>query len=288
MRDRAREWIDADREDRREFRRWIALSVAGHALLLALLVWAPRPSSQAALPGAVMVDLVAMAVPASDAARPSRTPPPARTAPAAPIPPEPKPAPQQPAPPPPPTHEAVLPKEPQREPDKPKPSPKPEPKPEPEVAKAKPEPAPSPPKPEPPPKAPPAPDYDDVLSSLRAERGETRPERAPAPTAASPGAASAGAVAVTPEVAGWLRAARIAVRQAWALPAGFRNQPLETHVTVELDAQGNVLSEPRVTQRSGNPWYDESVVRAIQKASPLPRPPEAGSWPFVFRPEDLG
>ena len=40
-------------------------------------------------------------------------------------------------------------------------------------------------------------------------------------------------------------------------------------------------------RRSGNPWYDESVVRAIQKASPLPPPPEAGEWPFVFKPEDL-
>ena len=90
------------------------------------------------------------------------------------------------------------------------------------------------------------------------------------------------------EVAAWLRAARLAVRQAWVLPAGFRREPLETQVEVELDAQGKVLSEPRVVRRSGNPWYDESVVRAIQKASPLPAPPEAGTWPFVFKPEDLG
>ena len=285
MRDRTHDWMDAGAE-RREFRRWMLYSALGHALLLALLVWTPRPSAQAALPGAVMVDLVAMAVPAGEAARPSRAaPPPARTAPATPIPPEPKPEPQRPAPPPPPTREAVLPKEPQREPDKPKPSPKPEPKPEPEVAKA-PEPKPAPPKPEP--KKPPAPDYDDVLASLRAERGEARPERAAPPAAAPAAAAGSPGVAVTPEVAGWLRAARMAVRQAWALPAGFRKQPLETHITVELDAEGNVLAEPKVTQRSGNPWYDESVVRAVQKASPLPRPPEPGAWPFVFRPEDLG
>ena len=55
-----------------------------------------------------------------------------------------------------------------------------------------------------------------------------------------------------------------------------------------VDTQGNVLSEPKVVRRSGNPWYDESVVRAVQKASPLPPPPEAGIWPFVFKPEDLG
>jgi TonB family protein len=55
-------------------------------------------------------------------------------------------------------------------------------------------------------------------------------------------------------------------------------------VTVRLDAGGRVVGPPRVTQRSGNPWYDESVVRAIQKASPLPPPPEAGEWPFEFTP----
>jgi TonB family protein len=35
-------------------------------------------------------------------------------------------------------------------------------------------------------------------------------------------------------------------------------------------------------QSSGNPWYDESVERAIQKASPVPAPPEAGDWQFTF------
>jgi hypothetical protein len=28
------------------------------------------------------------------------------------------------------------------------------------------------------------------------------------------------------------------------------------------------------------------VVRAVEKASPLPPPPEAGEWDFVFVPED--
>jgi len=262
---------------RGELRRWVLLSALAHACVLAALAWAPRSSAPAALPGAVMVDLVAMAVPASEPARPAPAPSPAR---ATPLPPEPAPAkpPPQPKPPapPPPTAEAVLPKTPQREPDKPKP-PKPEPKPEPDEAKAKPEPPPPPPK-----KPPEAPDYDDVLASLRAERGETRPDRATAP----PAPAGAAGVPVSPEVASWQRAAQMAVRRAWVLPAGFRKQPLQTHVTVDLDAEGNVLGEPRVTQRSGNPWYDESVARAIQKASPLPRPPEAGAWPFVFCPEE--
>jgi TonB family protein len=274
LRDRASEWLDAGDVRRRAFRRWVLVSAAGHGLLLAALIWAPRPRAEAALPGAVTVDLVAMAGPAGAAAAPRQAAPP--PAPSKPLPPEPapaKPEPPKPPPPLPPKAETVLPKTPQRDPDKPKPKAQPEPKPEPPK---KPEPA--------------KPDYDDVLASLRAERGETRPEAVDRSAAGARSAEAAGGrgMVVTPEVAGWLRAARIAVRQAWALPPGFRKQPLETHVSVDLDAQGNVLSEPKVTQRSGNPWYDESVVRAIQKASPLPAPPEPGTWPFVFRPEDLG
>ena len=83
-----------------------------------------------------------------------------------------------------------------------------------------------------------------------------------------------------------MRRAKIHVRRNWVLTPGFRTQPLETHVSVRLDAGGRVLGEPKVVRRSGNPWYDDNVVRAVQKASPLPAPPEAGSWPFVFRPED--
>ena len=47
-----------------------------------------------------------------------------------------------------------------------------------------------------------------------------------------------------------------------------------------------MLGKPRIVQRSGNYHYDDGVVRAIRKASPLPAPPEAGEWTFVFVPED--
>ena len=58
------------------------------------------------------------------------------------------------------------------------------------------------------------------------------------------------------------------------------------HLKLRRDAAGNVIGEPRITRRSGNPWYDDGVTRAIRKASPLPAPPEAGRWPFIFMPED--
>ena len=60
----------------------------------------------------------------------------------------------------------------------------------------------------------------------------------------------------------------------------------QAHSDEKMSAQGNVLSEPRIVRRSGNPWYDESVVRGITKASPLPPPPHAGEWDFVFLPNE--
>jgi colicin import membrane protein len=136
----------------------------------------------------------------------------------------------------------------------------------------------------------PAPDvkYEDVLAQLRAESGEDAPPTEiakAAPTAiGSPG--SPNGVAISPEVAAWLKRAKIHVRKHWVVPPGFRTQALEARVEVDLDASGGVRGTPRLSQRSGNPWYDEGVIRAIQKSSPLPAPPEAGKWNFVFLPED--
>ena len=87
---------------------------------------------------------------------------------------------------------------------------------------------------------------------------------------------------VSPEVAAWLRQARIHVRKTWVVPPGFRTQSLQAVIEVELDATGAVVGAPRVVRRSGNPWYDDGVVRSIRKASPLPAPPQAGAWTFVM------
>jgi colicin import membrane protein len=268
----------------------------------------------------VTVDLVAMAAPAAApvagrAARPA----PARRAAEAPTP-VPKPEPPKPAPPAPepPRREAALPKSPTPpEPKKPEPR-KPrertpaDPKPEPEPKRAEaPRPEPKP-QPEPPPEparaaAPAAPKkpeparppprqeeaYDDVLAQLRQERGESRPGRVASatPSAGVAGASGVAGAAVrgagqpmSPDVAVWLRAARFHVESAWIVPPGFQRESLRTVVSVRLDAGGRVLGAPRVTERSANPWYDESVVRAIQKASPLPPPPEPGEWRFEFTP----
>jgi len=49
----------------------------------------------------------------------------------------------------------------------------------------------------------------------------------------------------------------------------------------------------KLVQPSGNASYDESVLRAVKKSSPLPIPPEELRKDFsevelAFRPEDLG
>jgi colicin import membrane protein len=92
---------------------------------------------------------------------------------------------------------------------------------------------------------------------------------------------------VSPEVAAWMRDVRVHMRQNWVLTGNFRMNSLAAQVEVELDASGTVLGEPRLLRSSGNPWYDEGVVRSIRKASPLPAPPEAGAWPFTFVSDEL-
>lgn len=44
-------------------------------------------------------------------------------------------------------------------------------------------------------------------------------------------------------------------------------------ITIKIDSQGNILSK-RLERESGNTYYDNSVIRAIEKSDPLPPPPE--------------
>jgi colicin import membrane protein len=234
---------------RQELRRLIAISAAAH--LVVVVVYGFSPESKISVPrGVVSVELVR----APAAARPTTSAPVAKPVPPKPVPPKPK--------------KVVLPAEPTT------------PKIEPKVVEKVPPPV----KPKPEPEK----QYEDVLAQLRAKAGEDAPPTEIAnaePTAiGSPG--SPDGVAISPEVAAWLKRAKIHVRKNWVVPPGFRTQALEARVEVDLDASGGVRGTPRLSRRSGNPWYDEGVIRAIQKSSPLPPPPEAGKWNFVFLPED--
>ena len=62
------------------------------------------------------------------------------------------------------------------------------------------------------------------------------------------------------------------VRGNTRLPDNLKGNP-QVRCLVKLLPTGDVVSV-RVTQSSGNPAYDEAVVRAIEKSSPLPLPTE--------------
>ena len=241
----------------RQFRRFVGLSAALHLLLGFLFWWSPLEPTGTALPAVVRVDLVTVA---DLAPAPAAKPPP--------------------PPPPPPEVKKVLPKQ---------PAPLPKPKP----VEVKPKPKPPEPKPQEKPKEQPKPpepapevSYEDAIAQLRDEAGETAPKPVEQVQAAPAGGPAGLGRLVSPEEARWMRDAKMHVTRAWILEPGFRLQQLETKIEVDLGPTGEVLGT-RITQSSGNPWYDESVERAIRKASPLPAPPEADAWPFSFKPSDL-
>jgi TonB family protein len=242
--------LDQGSRQERDFRRMVVLSMLAHVGALGLAVSVPVPRSLEP-PGVIAVELVAS--PARPALRPAAAP--ARALPR-PAPPKPK--------------QVVLPKE-SRQPE-PRPAPRrPEPRRE-VVLEQKPREEKS---------------LEDLLSEFREESNEKAPP-APETVAAVPEAPPGAGVGrrVPPEVLEWVRRTKRHVRDAWVVPPGFRTQALETHVVVRIDRSGTVMGTPRIVRPSGNPWYDEGVVRGIEKASPLPPPPEAGEWDFVFVPED--
>lgn len=241
------------------------LSAVAHVGLLGLVLAAPE-GRRMTRPTAISVDLVALAPGGAPKPRPA----PPKPAPAAEAAPKPEPAP----PPPPKPKEVVLPEKPR--------GPRPDPKPEPRRREVFIEPKP----------AEQEKSLDDLLSEMREDAGEPAAaaesaepvETAVADTEGPPG--GGGGVLVSAEVRDWMLRAKRHVRRAWVVPPGFRNEPLETHVLITLDARGNVIGTPEIERRSGNPWFDDGVVRGIAKASPLPAPPEPGEWAFIFTPED--
>jgi TonB family protein len=124
---------------------------------------------------------------------------------------------------------------------------------------------------------------DDLLAQFREESDEPKPAP-PAPAVEEQVVARAPASGrpASAELVAWVREVKNLVRSKWTVPAEFRLQFLETEIRVKLDANGEVVGAPRIVRRSGNPWYDKGVVRGIQKASPLPPPPEPGEWTFIF------
>ena len=80
------------------------------------------------------------------------------------------------------------------------------------------------------------------------------------------------------------------IKENWAW-AGRRSD-LKVVVQFGIKENGEIIGL-RVTQRSGDPTYDESVIRAIKRSSPVSSPPESYRKEFAdvemtFKPSDFG
>ena len=107
------------------------------------------------------------------------------------------------------------------------------------------------------------------LSSVRpAPKGA-----APSPSAGLAGAA--GNARVPPEHLAYFRELDERIRSNWTVPALAvgEKETLMVQLRIVIEKDGRV-SQVRMEKTSGNPYFDDSVRRAINKASPLPVPPE--------------
>ena len=89
------------------------------------------------------------------------------------------------------------------------------------------------------------------------------------------GGGTQGTVRVNPELLDYFRRLEERVRGSWNLPGALVRDSaklvVELRIVIEKDGR---VSEERIERGSGNPYFDDSVRRAIRKASPLPIPPE--------------
>ncbi|MBE0569833.1 MAG: TonB family protein [Deltaproteobacteria bacterium] len=116
----------------------------------------------------------------------------------------------------------------------------------------------------------------DAVRSI-GERVARRIEAPPgnAPGAGGFGGGSQGTVRVSPEILEYFRKLEERVRESWVLPEALvRNAgKLMVEVRIVIEKDGRV-SDTRIEKGSGNVYFDDSVRRAIRKASPVPVPPE--------------
>lgn len=109
-----------------------------------------------------------------------------------------------------------------------------------------------------------------------AHRVDLTAARPAPPAAASRGPASAegaaGTVRLPAEQLAYFRALDERIRSSWTNPVTSAGG-LMVVVAITIERDGRV-SDVRMEKTSGNPFFDDSVRRAIRKASPLPIPPE--------------
>ncbi|MGE5188776.1 MAG: energy transducer TonB [Gemmatimonadota bacterium] len=108
------------------------------------------------------------------------------------------------------------------------------------------------------------------LSALR-----PAPPGKAAPAAGGALGGAPGSSRVPPEQLAYFRELDERIRENWILPAVGRteagNRIVQIRITIEKDGR---VTNVQMEKSSGNRYFDDSVLRAIAKASPLPVPPE--------------
>lgn len=107
------------------------------------------------------------------------------------------------------------------------------------------------------------------LSSVR-----PAPKNAP-PSPAAGVSGATGNARVPPEHLAYFRMLDEKIRSNWTVPAltAGERENLMVRLRIVIERDGRV-SQVRMEKTSGNSYFDDSVRRAINKASPLPVPPE--------------
>jgi colicin import membrane protein len=80
------------------------------------------------------------------------------------------------------------------------------------------------------------------------------------------------------------------IKDNWAWVGQKSNLKVVVHFSIKDSGE---ITGLKIVQSSGDQSYDESVLRAVKKSSPLPPPPESSRKDFAdveltFRPKDLG
>ena len=80
------------------------------------------------------------------------------------------------------------------------------------------------------------------------------------------------------------------IKENWAWVGQRSNLKVVVHFGIKENGE---IFGLKIVQPSGDPTYDESVLRAVKKSNPLPAPPESYRRDFAdvqltFRPRDLG
>jgi outer membrane biosynthesis protein TonB len=132
--------------------------------------------------------------------------------------------------------------------------------------------------------------YEDAMASLR--EGDEFESLLQAPKAAAPSAAVASSATsegtrLATEADKFAIEVRRAIREHWKMPDDFRGER-GTLLEIDVGPTGQLLSQPKILRSSGNPYYDDNTLRALERTPRLPVPSKPGPIQILLIPEEPG